>query len=311
MAKISIENIDEIKVNVIPVERRFDSEGELAIDERIRQIYEDNNYDLRPKTSEEADARGEKHFNGLMSSAPKIQSYPVNGKNFVTVDIAPTRYLISQAMRDYVKENEVSEKEVQKISPDMTGVSLIVPVKINGDYYLLSQVKGKALGSGQIHAGLVAGNVDAKYLNQPDPLITTLQNECSEELGLNLSYLDSTSFIFLIDERETGQVNFASVAMNADVQEILTAYESMTRQKLKKDEKLEVMGLANLPVAGISLTPLENGSSGVKDITCYMPSSEGLVKLVEERGVRPYTSATIDYVSEPKNTRFLLEKAGY
>ena len=311
MAKISIENIEDISLNVIPHERSFDSVEGFVLDKRVREMYEKKQYDLQPKSKKEAEERGIKHFNGLVSSATNIHVYPANGKNFVTLDLAPTRYLIGQAMRDCVAESSYSQEEILKMSPDMTGVSLIVPIKIDGKYFLLSQIKGKALGSGQVHTGLVAGNVDAKYLNEPNPLVATLKHECSEELGLDLSYMNSTSFIFLVDERETGQINFASVARNPDVDKILGSYEAMTINKLRQDESLEVMALTRLPIAGIALMPLKDGSSGVKDIKCYKPSRDGLIESLEDRNVRPYTAATIDYLSKKENVRFLLDKAGF
>jgi hypothetical protein len=312
MANILVENIDEIKHVVLPFERRFDSQGDLALDNKVSEMYQKKQYHLMPKTDEEARARGAKNFNGLMTSAVELHSYIQDGQTIVSVTLAPTRYMVGQAFRDCVKEGHYASDEIQTASPDMANVSLIVPIKMNGSYYLLSQIKGKALGSGELHTGLVAGNVDAKYLSAPNPFIATLQNECSEELGLNLSYMDSTSFIYLVNERETGQINFASVARNADVNKILQAYESMTKQKLQKNEDLEVMALANLPIAGLALTPLEGGSPEVKGVICYKPSKDGLVTIVEDRKVRPYTAATVDYMKKSdQNQRFLLNKAGY
>jgi hypothetical protein len=312
MANIMIENIDELKHTVLPFERRFDSTGDLALDGKVSEMYQKKQYHLLPKTDEEAKARGLKNFNGLVSSAVELHPYIQDGQTIVAVTLAPSRYMIGQAFRDCVKEGMYTPDEIQKASPDMTGVSLIVPVKMNGQYFLLSQIKGKALGSGEIHTGLVAGNVDQKYHSAQNPFIATLQNECSEELGIDLSHIDSTSFIFLVDERETGQINFASVARNADINKILGAYEAMTKKKLQNNEALEVMALTNLPIAGLALIPLEDGALGVKGIKCYKPTNQGLVETIEDRKVRPYTAATVDYLGRSdKNVEFLLNKAGY
>jgi hypothetical protein len=312
MASILIENIDELKHTVLPFERRYDSQGDLALDEKVSEMYQRKQYHLLPKTSEEAKARGAKGFNGLMSSAVELHSYVQDGQTIVAVTLAPTRYMIGQAFRDCVKEGRYAPSEIPTASTDMANVSLIAPVKMDGKYYLLSQIKGKALGSGELHTGLVAGNIDAKYLSYPNPLIATLQNECSEELGLDLSFIDSTSFIFLVDERETGQINFASVARNADISQILSSYEAMTKRKLQNNEALEVMALANLPIAGLALIPLEDNAPGVKGIKCYKPTNQGLVETIEDRKVRPYTAATVDYLTKSnKNVDFILNKAGY
>ncbi len=310
MAKVCVKNIDKILLNVIPIERRFDSEGDLAIDSRVRDMYIKKGYESAPKSREEADARGIKNFNGLMSSFPRINVYTNGKETIVAADIAPTRYLIGQAARDIMKQSVYSEEEIQKMIPCMANVSVLTPIKKEGKYYLLSQIKGKAIGSGQILAAPVAGNVDAKYLNAVDPLTEALKNECSEEIGMDLSYLNSTSFVCMIDDGAGGR-NFASVARNANLQEILNSYESDTKRKLAKNEQLELMALSVLPVAGLALTPLEDGNNGLHNITCYKPTVDGLKEVVEDRGIRPYTEAVIDYVADQKNVKFLLEKAGF
>ncbi len=311
MAKIGIENISEILLNVIPSERRFDSTGGLAIDESVRRCYQSKNYDAMPKSREEADARGLMHFNGLTSSFPSIRVYNSESGAVVSADIAPTRYLIGQAMRDVVKEGHFSGEEASRLSPDMANVSIIAPVKIKGEYFLLSQLKGKALGSGEFLAGIAAGNVDGKYLSHKSPLVTALQNECSEELGLDLSRLDSTSFVFMIDERETGQVNFASVARGANIDRILRAYEAKTMSEIASSSELEVAALASLPITGIAMVPLEKEKRMLRHVKTYYPSSKGLSVKYTDAPARPYTSAVAGYLSKPENVKFLLEKAGF
>lgn len=319
MAKIGIENIEKVMLHVLPMERRFDSArnlwfdsaGDLLVHPVVALKYQEKKYDEKPKTRAEADARGEKSFNGLMSSFPYIRVYPDDGKNIVVADIAPTRYLVGQAMRDIVGSGQYSDEEMKNLSPNMANVSVVVPVNIAGRYFLISQIKGKALGSGQVHAAMVAGNIDAKYLQATDPFSAALREECSEEVGLDLSSLDLTSVVYMVDERETGQVNFASVARQADFINVFTAYEQSTKEKLSQHEALEVMALCELPVAGLALVPLKDGSMGFPNIRIYQPTPTGLVVTVEERGVRPYTQATLDYLAKPENLKFLLEKAGF
>ncbi len=311
MAKIIVKNIETLMLNVLPMERTPTSKGDLAIHPFVAAKYREKGYDTKPTSPTEADARGEKSFNGLMSSLPAIRVYPSEGNTVIVADIAPTRYLIGEALRDLAKSGIYTSEDIKEMSPNMVGVSLVVPVKIKSQYFLLSQIKGKALGSGQIHAALVAGNIDAEYLQYENPLTIALQKESSEELGMDLSSLDPTSIVYIVDEKETGQINFAYVAKNANAINILTAYERNVTPKILKGEELEVMALAKLPVAGIALVHLSDGSSGLKDVLCYHPTAQGLTKVVEDRGVRPYTQATIDYLSKPENVKFLLEKAGF
>lgn len=313
MPQVLFENISEIKLNVIPIERRFDSEGDLSIDEKVRETYIEKKYDSMPKTEEEADARGLKVFNGLMSSFPRIAYYSDGKSNIVAADIAPTRYLIGQAMRDIIKQDELSEEEIRRMSPNMANVSIIVPVRYKGQYYLVSQIKGKALGSGEILAALVAGNVDGKYLfqNPKNPLIEALKNECSEEIGMDLSYLNSTSFICGLDDGAAG-INFVSVAKEANLDEILNSYAALTKQKIAKNEELELMALSMLKVSGLALTPLEkNNRFEAQNVLCFYPNVNGLRETVENRVVRPYTESIAHYLSNQRNVHFILDKAGF
>jgi hypothetical protein len=224
--------------------------------------------------------------------------------------------LLGRALQDVLKEAEkkgceYSYEEIGFMSPMIANVSLIVPVKINGEYFLVSQIKGKAVGSGQVLGALVAGGVDCKDLKYKDPLVKALNNECFEEIGLDLSCLNSSSFVYMVDERELGSVNFSAIAERADLTKILGSYEKITKEKLSVGEELEVMALSKFRISGFTLVPLEDGSQWLKDVICYFPTKKGLVKKTENRAVRPYTQATLDYISKPENVRFLLEKAGF
>lgn len=330
MANIGIENIREVQLTVDRDERTFDSE---TIHPLVREMYLRKGFDRHPKDKAERDTfntsirQGNlslkdalkdadkkplfKGWNGLMSSCSSIQTEYTDQGNVVKVTIAPTRYLLREAMEAVWMTGSYSPEQTAAMSPDMVGTSLVVPVKVEGQYYILSQIKGDALGSGQIHTGLVAGGVDAKLLSGRDPLLASLRQETLEEMGINLNDLDHGSFVYMVDERETGQVNFAALAKNADYQFILQRYEADTKRRIAAGEKLEVSALANLPVYGIALVPLENGKLGIRNIQCFFPTEHGLERKIDDREIRPYTQATIDYLSKAENVRFMLEKAGF
>ncbi len=309
MAKISIDRISDVQVNRVASERTHLTEGAGSLDRRVRERYEKAGYHLAPKSKAEAQARGQRHFNGLMSSFPRLAVYPSDNGATVSVDIMPTRYLVGQAARDVISAEQLSFEQAQEMSPRMANVSLLVPVRMNNQYGLLSQIKGDALGSGQLHAALAAGNVSAKYLHSEHPLVTTLQHETSEEVGINLAQLDSTSFVFLIDEATTGQVNFASISQGADMDAILGAYEASVRQKLGGQLSLEVAALAYLPIASLAFIPLE-GTQGLADIETFVPTKDGLESRVRTTGIRPYTQAVVEFMRSPENRRYLLEQSG-
>ena len=299
MAKINIANIDDLRVVCVPYERTHDHH---TIDQRVAETYTANDYHNKPKTLEEARAKGQTHFNGLSSSFTDIRTYQTPSGIFVAADIMPTRYLIGQAMRDYMKAHpELLTEIIEATSPNMAGVSVIVPTKYKGQYVIIAQVKGKALGSGQIHGAAVAGNVKGKYvLEENRPLIRSLQDECSEELGLNLRFLNSTAFTLWFGEEETGQMNVACVARNVAADTVLETYERSAQNK--EYEKREVKGLA--------LIPVENPKSILDSIEVFLPGKEpGWT--TEKRELRPYTHALLEYLVEKENQSFLLQKAGF
>ncbi|MFH1588982.1 MAG: hypothetical protein ABIB43_00245 [archaeon] len=309
--------IDEVQIIAFDIERTLNSKEHFKFHPKVIETYLKKGYDERPKSKEEAEKRGEKGFNGLTSSFPVMEFHKRDNKTWFYGYINPTRYLFGEAFRDLMKEENYSKKEINAMSPNMANVSLIAPVKIDGKYFIFSQIKGDALGSGQVHAGYVAGNIAGKHVMKEYEekterlLINALKQETYEEAGMNLSSMDSTAPAYFVDERETGQVNLASVVRNANVDSMLKSYEAQTIEKLLKAEKLEVNGIAMLPILGVSLIPIE-GRHNVENIVSYRPTTNGLVKTVENRGIRPYTRIVLEHLAESKdNVKSLLEKAGF
>jgi hypothetical protein len=310
MANITQSNIDNIILNIKNEERTVNTTGAQAFDHRLIEMYKRQGYNLKPKNSKEADAMGEKNFNGLSTSFSNIQVNKENGKKIVTLDIAPMRFLFKKAMEQLNNEQKLSLEQRIGISPQQANVSLIAPFKQNGNYFLLGQVKGKADGSGQIHAGLVAGGIDYSALQTADPMVTALRQECLEELGMDLNSLNSSSFSYILDESELGGLNFGSVASNVDINNILQAYDNSIKNKFLSSE-LEVQALASFPMAGISVIPLENGIRGLNNVDIYLATENGIQTKKETRGIRPYSESVIDFVQNKKNLYSILEKAGF
>jgi len=315
MAKIGIENIHEIRLTSLTDERTSDH---ASIAPEVTAMYAEKGSDAAPRTEDEALAIGQKNYNALKSSFTEIKVVQEGGNTIVEATIAPTRYLVGAAMRNIVEAHgleNITEADIQRMSPDMANVSLLVPVKHEGQWYMLAQIKGSieagdVLGSGAIHTGLIAGNVEGEYVLQQDgnPLLRSLYKETWEEMGIDFNQLDTTSFVYLVDERETGQVNFAAVARNADMDQILSAYEADCKTKLAEGRKLEAAGLALVPVEGAHLVPFK-GQQILEGITVYKPRESGLEIVTEDRKVRPYTEGTVAYLNDKRNVASLLEKA--
>ncbi len=329
MKGILAHNIEDV-IYTLGSERTFDSGGELALHPAVKQKYIEKGYDALPK------AEGK---NGLVTSARNIRVVINDGKTYVYADFHPARYYLGQAMRDVVKEKKdagvkLSEDEIIRMSPDMTNGSIVVVTKINGEYFLVPQIKGeKVLGGGDFHAALVAGNIEFKYfqpvidrltsenkllvnISDSSPFTAALKVESKEEIGLDASPSTRRPYAVLVNERETGQINFATIEIRPDFEHIRSSYEKMTMEKLRQDEKakLEVEGIAKLPVQGFALLPLEKKSGlGLKGLTCYRPTRDKLVDYVDHdgRNIRPYTAVWLDFLSDPKNVKWLIEKAGW
>jgi hypothetical protein len=308
MAIISIKNIATIDLTSIAEERSISHRGRNALHPDVYAKYLDKGYHKVPKSQEEATIAGTKVWNGPNASFPIITSENTADGVIIHATIMPTRYLVGQAMRDLVNENTYSNEQIQEMSPNMANVSLILPVKHKGQYFILGQLKGKALGEGQIHAAITAGNVAAEYLSKPNPLVTALRAECTEELGLELDTLSPGSFTCMIDESETGQVNFAAVSKIHKLETVLHSYDSATRTTLTQDANPEVMGLARLPIEGLVLIPAESSAGRLKNVTCYKPTSDGLQIMIEDRHVRPYTQAVAGYLTNTSDREAFMRK---
>ena len=96
--------IDEIRVNLIPLERTIDSD---TVDDRVRDEFLKRKYQDLPRSQDEAKARGMSKWSGLMSSFPEVRTYKVSpGRVIVSADILPTRYHVGEAFRNYKDRQE-------------------------------------------------------------------------------------------------------------------------------------------------------------------------------------------------------------
>ena len=239
MAFTFAKNLDELLWTVVPYERDINTKGELAFHPSIVEMYNKKGYDLEPKTRADADALGKLNFNGHVASIIGYpRSYEHNGKLVLSVDLAPTRYLWGQAMKDYVKQFKPTLEEMKLLSPFLANTSIIAPCIFEGVPSLMSAVKGKAVGEGEVHAALSAGVIDYADLSSKNPFLNGKSRELFEEIGYPLSRLQSTAPAFAIDERELGGINFPSYATVVDPYDILHVFERNTKAKLWRMKEL-------------------------------------------------------------------------
>lgn len=306
-AHVAFEGIKGITATVNPDELLF---NDPALDRRITQMYERKDYDKAPKTRAEQIDRGLTSFNGQSVSCRNIQFDEAAGQ--FQMELRPTRYLVGEAYRDALKNGSFRNEDLSAISPALANVSALTIVEDNGRYYFISQIKGHALGSNELHAALTAGGVERKNLEANDPLSAALKKEAFEEIGLDINSISPSRFSMMIAEPSVGMVNFVSIAGSNNLPGILEAYtRSINGLNL---EQREVKNLCLLPVSGLALIPVEDRFA-LNGIRVFMLNSTS--SALEEHSptlqktVRPYTEAIARYLQVPGNERKILEQAGF
>lgn len=285
----------------IELEFKNDEES-FPVSKAVRDHYVARGFDKEPKSRAEADAANKRDFNGLAVGAI---SWAIDDR-VLSLELAPVRYLFRAAYGELVEAGKFNFTEQGLYSPAITGTAIVAPVIVDGRPYLLSQIKGKAVGSGEVHAGLVSGGIKGKALSRADPLVETLRGETKEEIGLAVSKLRASDFCYFMDERETGHLSIYAVARGLVLDDFLSQYEAITKNRLAHDKKPEVMGVANLPVQGLALTALDSNRDVMR---CYFPSLNGLEIKEEPRDLRPPSVAWRKYLSDQNNLAMLLGRA--
>ena len=278
----------EIILKVALGERNIDS-----VDRLLAHTYIEKGYDQIPRTKAEA---GGKEFNSQMSSFTLIELCP---HEIIGVEIMATPYMFRNATIDIAKK--YGAYVAREASVCMAHVSCIALDIYEGEPVIIAQLKGDAVGKGEIHAGLVAGGISAEHLKTNDPFFEALKTRLHEEIGFDIDLLPSPpEFCVMIDERENGFVNIASVN-KIKLEDVKNAY--LNSIKGKPLDKLQVSGLA--------IIPIRNADSIIDSIKIFKPDENGNGEFKpEKRGIRPYTKAIIEGLADVKFQDLLIEKAG-
>ena len=324
-ARVRPEQFQGIVLNVIKGERTLEGMHPEIIETHAREGFAE-----RPKSkqelvqritdmqdagaaAEEIETVRKQGFNGLSSSI--VGGFIVDADLRLRATAQATRYLVGRACSKAVSDGLIQRHEAELHSPNMLNVSAVAVVKKDGKYFLLSQIKGDALGSGQIHGAICAGGVDGKALLEDDPLAHALQNEAIEELGIQLSGITSEDFCFLIGEDQIGMVN-AGCVVAVDYEEVFFNFSQNINDAYLNNEKPEVAGLSLLGIPkGLVLFPLEGGGNAIERAECLLPKfTSGGVSLEQSsqtRGVRPYTLAMARMFADRETTKKIIERAGH
>lgn len=290
-----IMRFDSLQIAKLPFERKYDSHGPLAIDDRTREIYEDR---FRKMPTEPGHGR----YNAMKTSMPSIEFYR-GEKTACVATIAPTRYMIGEAFRLAVEENRHSQADYEKMSPNMANVSVISFVRYKGKVYLAAQIKGNienteegVLGKGQLHAGFYAENVGDNFLDNNNPLQAAIKERVEKKTGIPYEFLSPSDFIGFVDERITGQVNCATVSKVNDLDDQLQHWD----KSIKQGKKM-IAGLALVDPEDYSLTDMVGGRRQISPVKWYKAEKEPREMKETPFTIRPYTNAVLndlDYVVE-------------
>lgn len=271
-----------------------EGERDLAlVNKLLAETYTDQGYDKVPKTKEEAKGGS---FNGEMASFTSIQICP---DGVIEAEIMSTRYLFRDATIDIAKK--YGDYVAREVGIRMAHVSFIAVDIFEGQPVIIAQLKGDAVGKGQIHAGLVAGAITKKHLATTDPLHEALKERLREEMGLDINLLPQPpKSRLMVGEEENGFVNIVAVGH--------MGFEEIKKSYLKS---IEGKPLEKRQVSGLALIPIHNASSIKEGAQVFYPDEKGGGYWKPcKKGLRPYTNAILDFLEKPENQEWLIEQAG-
>ena len=281
------------------VERSMTDGGPISIHPDVVATYFQRRYDARPKTEEEAHLRGERDFNGIVSSfVTQYRTIEHDGLH-LEGELFTTRFFVGRAYRDLVSSGRYTLEQLEERSPTLTGVQLLMPVKRDDTYHLLAQVCD-VRKAGTLACSSVGGHVDGRHMQHSDPLLAALSDEIQEEIGLTIDDVDLTPFCYLVEERSLGHMGFLTIAKMADLNLVLTEYEAFGKRMFAEGKQMEANALALIP---LDVFP--------ESVELYRASAKGLLHQEEEQSCHPLSQIVIEYLQEKENKKRLLELAGF
>jgi 8-oxo-dGTP pyrophosphatase MutT (NUDIX family) len=311
MAKVLVPRIERLVLTEFPEsERTIYSKGSKAVPSEVVAKYIENRYDSAPKSKREAEALGQGDYNELATSIPDFTIVPSGFPRRSAIifgSVYPTRYFLCKAVQDVVSEKNLSYDEARKRSVKLLNVSLLELVEYHSRMHLIGQIRGdKVQGAGQVLAALSGGGVLASHLQSPNFLYQALYDETFEEIGISLTPENQTRFKIIVDESELGRMNIAATTTELSFDSILGSYEALSKEKIMAKQGLEVASLVLIPLEDIPYCTLD-GSIGLRGLTCFTPTKSGLIISTEDKRIRPYSTAVLESLQNPKNLDFMLK----
>ncbi len=205
---------------------------------------------------------------------------------------------------------------LEKENPLILGIGVYAVVRYEGKPHLMLQIKGNAIGSGQLHSGLVAGGVSiAEFSSSASPedmLLSATKRQAKEEIGLSLEDKNLGGPSLLRLENATGNIGFGYILNGFSGTDIIDAYGEHVRQRLIASSDDTAAGVALMPAEGVVMISLDGGSPALSTRKEIIVTQEGIktVSPDSSRALRPAGQGYLAALSEPDFVQNLLEIAG-
>ena len=271
-------------------------------------------FDALPKTKEEAAERGGKGFDGLQVSVCPF-------RDIYNAELAPIRYSFLSAYQQLRKELLAQQDysgvaALEKENPYILGAAVYAVTKFEGQPCIMMQIKGNAIGEGQIHSALAAGGIsmkefqNAKSIN--DMLLAAAVRQASEELGVPLQGQNLGDPALLRFENATGNIGIGYVLSGMTGSDILDAYTQHATQRVIASSDDTASGVVLMPTQGIVVVSLDDGVPALSTRKEIIITKDGaqVVAPNDSRGLRPAGQGYLAALEDPRFLSQLLERSG-
>lgn len=253
-------------------------------------------YVTLPKTKEEAAERGARTYDALQVSISglRVDTALQSGTGI----LSPVRYSVIdeyKALRkDLLDRRDIPGLEaLHAENPLVVGSAVYIVAPYNGEPHIFMQIKGNAVGAGEIHSAAAAGGISTKEFENSASVTEMFDQaairQTQEEIGLQLSARQLGRPTLFRREDATGTAAVGYVIRGLRGEDILDAYSQhiQNRKILSSDDSAS--GLVLLPLRGGREVLLDHGSPSLAGLKEFHVNKNGshLARPEMPRKLRP------------------------
>ena len=287
-----------------------------GVGEALSEFYQSNRaeYDALPKTKEEAAERGVRGFDGLQVSVCPFT-------NIDNAELAPIRYSFLSAYQK-LREELLSQQDysgvvaLEQENPYVLGAAVYAVTRFEGEPCIMMQIKGNAVGEGQIHSALSAGGISMKEFQNAASinamLLAAAVRQASEELGVPLEGKNLGDPALLRFENATGNIGIGYILSGLSGSDILDAYIQHATQRIIASSDDTASGVALMPTQGIVVVSLDHGVPALSTRKEIIVTKNGaqVVTPNDSRKLRPAGQGYLAALEDPRFLSQILERSG-